>query len=162
MDSSNGRVKIINNEKLEVYHMTAPHNKLVDFDEEAIKGIHANNPLAKIFFSRTNIDALHEAIRYQVYVKSCKKHVISRQSETELKVIMRAIYLEHGRHKTYDILPEVRRLNQHVLDFTVPRIIQEINMYITYQNDINRLPMPMDRGQFQSAKGSKVLEQKNF
>ena len=142
--------------------MTADHNKQGDFNEEATRGVHTNNPISSIFFSRTNIDALHEAIRYQVYVKSCKKHVIGRQSERELKVIMRAVYLEHTRHTDTNILPEIKRLNQLVLDFCVPRILQEINMYMTYKKDIERMPMPMDRGEFQSAKGSKVLEQKNF
>lgn len=157
-----GRVKVINNEKLEMYPMTASHNKFADFNEEAIKGIHSDNPISSTFFSHINIDALQEAIRYQVYLKSCKKHIISRQSETELKIIMRAIYLQNGKHRNYDILPEIRRLNQLVLDFCVPRILQEINMYMNYKNDIDKMPMPLERGEFQSAKGSKVLEQKNF
>lgn len=159
---SNGRVRILDNERIEILPMTKPHNKQVDFNEEAIKGIHTNNPLSSIFFSRTNIDALQEAIRYQVYLKSCKKHVIGKQSETELKIIMRAIYLQHGQHRNYDVLPEIRRLNGLVLEFAVPRILQEINMYMTYKRDIDRLPVPMDRGEFQSSKGSKVLEQKIF
>ena len=159
---NNGRVKLVNNERIELYPMTELHGKQSNFNEEAIKGIHTNNPLSELFFSRMNIDALHEAIRYQIYVKSCKKHVIGRQSETELKIIMRAIYLDNARHKQYDILSEVKRLNQLVLDFSVPRILQEINMYFTYKNDIDRMPVPLDRGEFQSAKGSKSLEQKNF
>jgi hypothetical protein len=142
--------------------MTAAHTKNSDFNEEAIKGIHTNNPLSSIFFSRINIDALQEAIRYQIYLKSCKKHIIGRQSDTELKIIMRSIYLDNAKHSNRDVLVEVRRLNQLVLDFCIPRIYQEIGMYITYTNDINRLPQPMDRGQFQSAKGTRVLEQKNF
>ena len=159
---SNGRVKIVNNEHIEIYPMSAQTNKNSDFNEEAIKGIHTNNPLSQVYFSQNNINALQEAIRYQVYTKSCKKHVIGRQSDTELKIIMRAIYLDNARHRDYDILPEVRRLNQLVLDFAVPRILQEINMYIVYKNDIDKLPDPMPRGQFSSAKGTKVLEQKNF
>ena len=162
MDTSNGRVQLINNERIEIYPMTSGTDKRSDFNEEAIKGIHNNNPLSQIFFSTNNIDALQEAIRYQVYKKSCKKHVIGRQSDTELKIIMRAIYLEHGRHRNYDVLPEVRRLNQLVLDFAVPRLLQEINMYMVYQNDIDKLPVPLDRGEFISSKGSRFLEQKTF
>ena len=108
-----------------------------------------------MYFSLINIHTY-------LYVKSCNKHIIGRQSETELKIIMRATYLENARHRDYDILPEIRRLNQLVIDFCVPRILHEINMYIAYQNDINRLPTPMERGEFSSAKGSRVLEQKSF
>lgn len=160
--ASNGRVKIFDNERIEIYPMSKGHEKNADFNEEAIKGIHSNNPLSSVYFSRLNIDALHEAIRYQVYLKSCKKHIIGRQSEQELKVIMRAIYLEHAQHRNSDVLPEVRRLNGFVLEFCVPRILQEINMYISYRNDISKLPTPMDRGEFISAKGSKYLEQRTF
>jgi hypothetical protein len=159
---NNGRVKIVNNERIEIYPMSKQTKKRSDFNEEAIKGIHANNPVSSIFFSDINIDALQEAIRYQVYLRSCKKHTIGKQSDTELKVIMRATYLENARHRDYDVLPEIKRLNQLVLDFAVPRIIQEIKMYTTYTNDIERLPVPMDRGEFQSSKGTKVLEQKRF
>lgn len=159
---SSGRVKLIDNERIEIYPMSAQTNKNSDFNEEAIKGVHANNPISQVFFSQTNIDALQEAIRYQVYVKSCKKHVIGRQSDMEIKIIMRAIYLNNAKHRDYDILPEIRRLNQLVLDFAVPRILQEINMYMTYKSDIDKLPDPMPRGEFASAKGTKVLEQKAF
>lgn len=159
---SNGRVKVLDNERIEVYPMSSETNKNSDFNEEAIKGIHVNNPISQVFFSQTNIDALQEAIRYQVYLKSCKKHTISRQSDTELKIIMRAIYLDNAKHRDYDILPEVRRLNQIVLEFAVPRILREISMYMTYKSDIDKLPDPMPRGQFESSKGTKVLEQKSF
>lgn len=159
---SNGRVKVLPNERIEIYPMSKGTDKKSDFNEEAIKGIHNNNPLSQVFFSQANIDALQEAIRYQVFKRSCEKHVIGRQSETELKVIMRATYLEHAKHRGYDVLPEVRRLNGLVLDFAVPRVLQEIKMYITYTNDINKLPVPMDRGSFESSKGQKFLEQKQF
>ena len=162
MDQSNGRVKLIKNERIEMYSMYPENNKKSDFNEEAIKGIHNNNPVSSLFFSQLNIDSMQEAIRYQVFKKSCEKHIIGKQSEIELKVIMRAIYLENAKHRDYDVLPEIRRLNQLVLDYCVPRIIQEIRIYTTYQNDIERLPEPMARGEFQSAKGSKVLEQKIF
>jgi hypothetical protein len=75
---------------------------------------------------------------------------------------MRSVYLENAHHRSYDILPEIKRLNQLVLDFCIPRIMQEINMYVSYTADIDRLPTPLDRGQFESNKGLKQLEQKNF
>ncbi len=134
----------------------------LNFNEEAIKGTHWDNDISRIFFSKQNIDVLQDAIRYQVYTKSCKKHVIDKQSETELKLIMRAIYLEKARHATQDILAEVRRLNSNVLDFCVPKILQEINIYMYYRDDISHLPVPLERGQFSSSKGQKVLETKQF
>lgn len=133
-----------------------------DFNEEAIKGVHVKNPLSDIFFSQTNIDALQEAIRYQVYVKSCSKFIISRQSDTELKLIMRAIYLQEGRHRQYNVLEEVKALNTLVLNYSVPRILQEVQMYNHYKKDISTNPIPMARGENSSSKGTRFLELKEF
>lgn len=134
----------------------------LNFNDEAIKGVHANNDISRVFFSETNIDALQDAIRYQVYVRTCKKHIIDRQSDTEIKIIMRAIYLENARHASRNILDEIKRLNSLVIEFCVPKIIQEINIYMRYRTDIDTYPVPLERGQFSSAKGLKVLETKRF
>lgn len=127
---------------------------------EALKSIHSKNALSDVFFSRQNMDALQDAIRFLVYEKSCKKHVIDRQSETDLVVIMRSVYLEYGEYKPYHIADQVRELNAKVLEYCVPRILQEIKLYLHYRQDITTLPVPLERGEFTSTKGSKVLEQR--
>jgi hypothetical protein len=132
------------------------------FNKEAIKNIHINNPLSTVFFSQTNVDALQEAIRYQVYVKSDKEHIIDKQSETELFIIMRATYLQNGKHLPYGVLDQVKQLNQLVIDFCVPKILNEISIYMHYKRDIQQLPVPMQRGEFSSSKGTKVLVNKGF
>lgn len=160
--NQNGRVDTLYNDNYDIYNLFKEEQKRdSNFNEEAIKGTHSNNKLSGVFFSQTNIDALQNAIRYQVYLQTCKKHVIDRQSDTDLKVIMRAIYLEHAKHGT-DILTEIKRLNGLVLNFSVPRIVQEINMYMRYRQDISQLPTPMDRGEFVSSKGQKVLILENL
>jgi hypothetical protein len=95
-----------------------------------------------------------------VYTKSCKKHVIDKQSENDLLIIMRSIYLQYAEHKPYNILDQIKVLNKHVVEFCVPKILEEINIYLYYRKDISQLPMPMERGEFISAKGNKVLEQR--
>lgn len=161
---NNGRVlDTLYGDNYNIYDLFKQDTKpSLNFNDEAIKGTHSNNDLSRFFFSQQNIDVLQDAIRYQVYTKSCKKHVIDRQSDTELKLIMRATYLEKARHATKDILGEIKRLNSVVLDFCIPRILQEINIYMHYRDDISHLPIPLERGQFSSAKGQKVLETKQF
>jgi hypothetical protein len=132
------------------------------FASEAILNIHEKNQLSDLFFSEKNINVLQDGIRYAVWKKSCGKYVIDRQSENELKVVMRATYLEHSNYTAYDILEQVRTLNSRVIEYCVPRILAEIGMYTYYKKDISRLPDPMDRGQFVSAKGEKVNEIKSF
>lgn len=155
--SSKGRVDTIDNFNYDSYKLFDEKAGSRDFNLEAIKGIHTKNELSDIFFSRTNIDALQEAIRYLVYKKSCGKYVISKQSETELKLIMRAYYLEQGNHRQYDTLTEIKELNTLVLNYAVPRVLQEIQMYDTYKDNIGKNPIPMDRGSFVSSKGTRTL-----
>lgn len=163
MTTRNGRVDTLNNTNYKLYEMFDYRQKPSStFTDEAIMGTHKSNPISRVFFSTTNIDALQQAIRYQVYVKSCKKHVIDRQSDTDLKVIMRAVYLEHAAHDTPDAMQEIKRLNAIVVSFCVPRILQEINMYMRYKQDISQLPVPLERGEFSSSKGTKSLVTKEF
>jgi hypothetical protein len=159
----NGRVDTLYGENYNIYSLFQETKRPEQsFGKEAIKGTHSGSDLNQIFFSKVNIDAIQSAIRYQVYIKSCKKHTIDRQSDTDLKVVMRSVYLQEARHGSRDILAEVRRLNGLVVDFCAPRIIQEINMYMHYRADISRLPTPMERGEFISSKGTRTLETKQF
>lgn len=163
MNQKNGRVDTLYSDNYNIYDLYREDRRdQVNFNEEAIKGIHTNNDISKILFSKDNIDTLQEAIRYQVWLKTCKKHIIDRQSDTELKVILRATYLENARHDTHDVLTEIKRLNAIVIDFCVARIVQEINIYMKYKSDISQLPVPLDRGQFSSSKGTKNLIAKDF
>lgn len=163
MNKSNGRVDTLYSDNYDIYKLFSEETRpQLNFQNEAIKGTHSENEISNIFFSRMNIDALQDGIRYNVYVKSCKKHKIDRQSDTDLKVIMRATYLEHAQHNTRDIVKEIKRLNQIVLDFCVPKILQEINIYMRYKQDISQLPVPLDRGEFSSSKGTKTLITNQF
>ena len=132
------------------------------YANEAITNIHVQNDISSIYFSQVNIDVLQDAIRHNVYKASCGKHVIDRQSDNDLKIVMRSIYLDYAEHKAYNILEQVKVLNSRVIDFCVPKIMQEIGMYIYYKNDISKLPDPITRGQFVSSKGEKVNEIKSF
>jgi hypothetical protein len=134
-----------------------PHQ--ASFRPEALKGIHQSNEVANVFFSRANLDALQQGIRYRVYVESGdSRFVIAPQSEDELKVVMRSIYLQHSSNLTVEVLEQVRELNRKVLDFCVPRVLNEARMYMTFQKDWNNQPTIMDHPQNVSNAGTKVLE----
>lgn len=162
---NNGRVQIDIDDK-NMYKMYNLHEDPINnnnfFTEESIKGIQEKNKTNIIFFSQKNIDALQEGIRYKVYVQSNKKFIIDKQSEDELKIIMRSVYLQHAYFDDENYLKEIKYLNGIILDFCVPRILREINQYMLYTNDIKNLPKPMEYGKFSTNKGTKVLELKNF
>jgi hypothetical protein len=157
-----GRVDVLLNDNFDSYKLFHNNVDNDEFNKEAIKGIHNSNELANLFFSKKNIDVLQQAIRYLTHKRSCGKFVISTQSEHELKLIMRAFYLQEGVHRQYNVVEEVKALNTLVLNYAVPKIIQEIQMYMQYKKDVNQNPVPLERGQFSSSKGTKVLIQKEF
>lgn len=115
-------------------------------------------PLSRVFFSRVNIDALQEGIRYRVYVETQGRHVIDRQSDQELFTVMRSIYLQYARNDPRNIIGQVRQLNALVLDYCVRTVVSELGMYMRYLHDISHMPVPMDRGQLATTKGDKQLE----
>eukprot|EP00798_Chlamydomonas_sp_ICE-L_P009874 gene9874-7758_t len=49
--------------------------------------------VANVFFSDANLGAMHQAIRYRVWVDSDRKLVIGRQSEDQLVFVMRSVFL---------------------------------------------------------------------
>lgn len=160
---NNGRVDTVDNANFQLYALFQNGNgKLTDFSTEAIQGIHTKTPLNDLFFSQRNIDALQLGIRNMVANKTNNEFVIGNQSEVELQVVMRAIYLSDAKHLPHDIVGQVRELNAKVLDYCVPRILEEIRMFNHYKNDVSKLPMPLERGQFSSAKGTRFLERKEF
>lgn len=158
----NGRVDVLQDDNYKTYNLFQENSRRDNFSTEAVKGLHVRTQLGDMFFSQKNIDLLQEAIRFQVYKQSCNRHIIDKQSESELKLIMRAVYLQNGTHRQYDLEQQVKELNTLVLNFTVPRIIQEINMYLYYKKDIGRNPDPLARGEFSSSKGTRQLISREF
>ena len=46
---------------------------------------------------RTNLN-IQNQIRYKIYTISKGEHTIGEQSDVELKIIMRSIYLQYGKY----------------------------------------------------------------
>ncbi len=114
--------------------------------------------VSDLFFSDMNSDALQDAIRYQVFVRSDQLYTIGRQSETELSAIMRSVFLEYGRNIQSDVLAQVRDLNARVLDFAVPQVLQEVRAYKQYLRDASTLPVPLDHARLLTTAGTRTLE----
>lgn len=152
-----GRVQTTNNDNYDAFKLYREYTNIGtnNFSTEAVTNIHMKNELSNIFFSDLNINAIQDAIRYYVWKKSCHKFVIDKQNENEIKIVMRAVYLEYAQHKPTGILQQIKDLNMRVIDYCTSRILQEIGMYIYYKKDINQIPDPLSRGEFSSAKGGK-------
>lgn len=117
--------------------------------------------LSRTFYSAANVDALQDAIRYRVY-QATDGLVIGRQSEQELYIVMRSIYLQYGQNQPTDILGQVRDLNQKVLDYAVPEVLSNVRQFQKYKTDISTLPVPLPHAPLATMKGTRTLEITRF
>lgn len=131
--------------------------KTGDYGSHVVYGIHTDNALSRYFFSKRNIDYLQQAIQQEVFRRSGGKHVIGRQNDTELILIMRAKYFLDGHHQPDNIAQQVKFLNNRVITDVVPRILSEIQQYVMYTKDASSLPVPIEHGRNMSSKGSRTL-----
>ncbi len=149
-------------ENLTRYDLFDKTKHAYDFNSQGIKNIHSTNPISDVFFSKENIGILQDGIRYIVYKRSSDKLIIDRQSDNELLIIMRSIYLQYSSHKPYAVLEQVRELNSKVIDYAVPVILTELNQYVNYTKDASALPVPLEHSKNISPKGTKVLYTREF
>lgn len=118
------------------------------------------NELNTLFFSKLNVNALQQGIRYSVFKQSGIK--ISEQSPDELHLIMRSIYLQYSTNGTDKIIQQVRTLNKKVLDYCVPTIVSEAKMHFKFKHDLTNMPEPLQHSINVSAKGGKQLPMFNY
>jgi hypothetical protein len=160
----NGRIDLMSSTfQVPQYNRTNEDTrKNTPYIKEAVRGQLDTNALSSLYFSESNINALQHGIRFLVWKKTCGKYTISNQSEDELRIVMRSIYLQHSKNLPFGIVEQVKELNGLVLDYCVPKVIEELHMYSAYKRDISTLPIPLDRGVNESIKGKKVLEMNRF
>ena len=158
----NGRVDLVTSmPKFNIPQYQKIQSKNNTYTREATVGQVTTNSISELFFSAKNIDAIQEGIRYRVYVESNGQFTIDRQSDQELKTVMRSIYLQHGIGNM-DCIGQVRTLNAKVLEWVVPEVLNNLLQYARYKQDASTLPMPLGRSPLATMKGSRVLEFKTF
>ena len=109
------------------------------------------NLLSKMFFSEKNITQLQNNIKYNV--NKFTNQIIDNQSDKELIIIMRYIFLQFANHTVeynLNFSPEQKRsylrqnqnevlkLNQKVLEEILPKIVSQLQQYTDYLRDISQ------------------------
>jgi hypothetical protein len=79
--------------------------------------LHKETPLNAVYFSTANIDRLQQAIHEQVLAMSGGKFDIGRQSDDDLRLIMRSYYLMFSRNDPNNIAGELEELNRYKQEF---------------------------------------------
>jgi len=135
------------------------NDKYCNGSKSMLRGVNQiSSKFTYIFFSNKNITFLQEMIIKVVRKKS--GYTIDKQSETELLNIMREIYLLYNNLDPVtdkDIQEETYRLDELVINYSVPRIISEIESYVGYIRDSNSPIITMPSPLATSVTGSRTL-----
>lgn len=161
--ATNGRIDLISSMpefNIASFQIRSVDNK--NFAAEATQGRINPTEVSKLFFSEQNINALQDGIRYRIYVETNGRHVLGRQSDQELKIVMRSIYLQYSKNQPTNCVEQVRELNSKVLDWAVPEVLSNLKQFEVYRQDASTLPMPMELPSLMTTKGTKSLEQKKW
>jgi len=104
--------------------------------------------LTNTYFSKENINIVHNNIKREVYNLSQKKYVIDEQNMDTLKVIMRSIFLQYSHFNNENIKEQLEVLNQMVIDYCSKSIYGEIKGYLKYKEDASNMYTLMDRPEY--------------
>ena len=127
-----------------------------------LTGTLTKSQLSELYFSQTNIDYLQDEIISRIYRLSNNNDKISKQSEDELLIIMKSIYLQHGKNNNDNLNNQIDILNEQVLHYCIPNIQSNIKQYLGYIKDITSEKQIFEKPQFVNIKGEKALMPKHF
>jgi len=135
-----------------------PKQTEANFSGDMLRGNWDHTALSDAFFTRKNVNIIQNEIRKEVYrMSGPKKYVIDDQDVDEIKMIMRAMYLQYSKNNTFNIEGQIKELNDIVIKWAAPRIMSEIEAYNYYLNDISHLPVPLAQPMNMSSAGTKSL-----
>lgn len=158
----NGRVNLFDVNK-PTYKINNAHPSLyTEKTANTINRLYTGNCLSEMYFSKENIEIIQEGIINSVYNKSNGEYSISKQSEQELSIVMRSIYLQYSKNLNFNINEQILDLNTRVIRWCVDEIMTNIKQYVNYRKNVSTLPMPLEHAQLPSQKGTKTLEIKSF
>lgn len=133
------------------------------FINDMLRGNLQKDQVSSAFFTPANVARIQAEIKRGVYLRSGpKKYVIDDQDVDEIKIIMRALYLQYSKNNDYNIQGQVNDLNQMVVDWAVPRILSEIDQHLYFLNDISHMPVPLAQPMSMSGAGTRSLPYQPF
>lgn len=152
------------------YNLTEDKQKKKGSNTNSLfKNLYGETLLTYLFFSQENVDNIQKVVRMLVHKEMGK--VIDNQSNSDLLIIMRSIFLSYSNHpeliepqmsdaKKEALLlkykKEVARLNELVINYTVPQICSQLQQYLQYLEDASSPVKPMEKPVSTSVSGTKT------
>lgn len=146
----NGRVNLFDNNeetvknRIKLFERVQPKNKATDY-RDATYNVQQETKLSLMYFSAKNIQFIQDTLKNEIYKRSDGKYKLLPQNEDDLKVIMRGYYLQYVENDMGNEVAELKRLNNILLNFLIPRLMNESEGYFKYIRDQSTLVMPFDR-----------------
>jgi hypothetical protein len=164
--SSNGRIDIKNKSGPDISNLFAmydkiPANQCTTFREPTL-GQWDETMLSRAYFSKENIQIIHNGIRAGVYNKSNGQYIVGPQDCDSLKIVMRSVFLQHSANQNRNITGQIEELNKIVLDYSIPYVYGEAQGYMKYLYDISNLAVPMATPVVESTKDHKNYKMPNW
>lgn len=129
---------------------------------DRLTGTLSKSKLSGLYFSQVNVDFLQDQIIERIYKKSKGQHVIGKQSEDELLIIMRSIYLQYGKNGDNNLQNQINDLNERVLEYCVGNVMMNIQQHYDFLRDITKEQDIMEKPQYVHIKGEKSLMPNHF
>lgn len=128
---------------------------------ESLRNIQVRTQLSDIMFSPQNIQYLTDKIRHEVYKRTGRVISSTPEFQRELRIILRAFFLQHSSFQSdtqEQIRHEVAYVDSLTVEYSVAKIIGNIQQYETYVYDVENLPVPIELPQNLSSKGARTLK----
>lgn len=151
------------------YNITKDDDTLPSTSTNSLfKNLYGETLLTKLFFSRQNIHNIQSILKLLVYKET--REVIDRQSNSELLIVMRSVFLEYSAHpplidesmsdkrkaQLYNMYTkEVTRLNEIVVNAIVPKLVSQMLQYLGYLKDASEQPYQMELPKSNSITGER-------
>lgn len=157
MSSAFINLKGFNGSPFELYENCNINNDI----SNNMTGTLKKSKLSDLYYSQSNIDVLQENIILGVY-KLSNGTKISKQSQDELLIVMRSIFLQYSKNLDYNLQKQINELNKHVLKYCINNVYTNLQQYNHYINDITKEQQILDKPEFVDIKGEKTLMPNHF
>lgn len=133
----NGRIFFKDNEFTPGYELFKGSNQEQTCFQDSVSTIQEMTPLSRAYFNKNNTDNIQEQIINQIRLISNNEYNIGRQSDLQLQIIMRSIYLSYSKNNSSNIQQQINDLNTMVIEDCIKKIMPEIKQYLYYRKDIS-------------------------
>ena len=114
-----------------------------------LKSVYTPTPLGEVFFSPDNINRLQNKIKKSIFIETKGKYKLQiDQNESDLLIVMRAVYIQDSYNAPYRIIHQVKELNEKVINRILPDMVSNIKQNEEYLNVIDKpmdpIPLPVN------------------